>query len=183
MANVWWDRNLSSSSTVILTSEPRDPARWWGSLNTIYNLAAKVLTQITTKMEKKSQTEQIRQHLDAEKTIIRLKVLNKFRCQRLWARIHHLKAMGLAIHATLVGDNGKHYAVYSMVFILAIFISSCATQSPKSVALHRAVEQFQECAQYQARRSSGQDPGRIYRNYDRRPHLMTRVPFTNIYIF
>jgi outer membrane biogenesis lipoprotein LolB len=71
--------------------------------------------------------------------------------------------------------------VWAAVF--ALLLNSCATQAPKSAALHRAVNQFQECAQYQARRSAGKDPGRMYRNHDRQPHKMTRIPLTNFYIF
>ena len=65
-------------------------------------------------MEIKSQNEQIREHLEAGNTITPIEALNKFGCLRLGARIHNLKAMGLAIHSRLVGDNGKHYSEYSL---------------------------------------------------------------------
>jgi hypothetical protein len=65
-------------------------------------------------MENISQTEAIRQHLEAGNTITPLEALSKFNCLRLGARIHNLKAAGMAICSRLVEQNGKHFAQYSI---------------------------------------------------------------------
>lgn len=67
--------------------------------------------------------------------------------------------------------------------IVTITLSSCAMQKPGSASLHKAVRIEQETQQYQASISSGKDWTRMYRNQDRRPHKMTRIPFTQLYIF
>jgi hypothetical protein len=65
-------------------------------------------------MKIKSQNEQIRKHLESGKTITPMEALSKFNCLRLGARIHNLKAMGLAIHSRIINQNGKHYSEYSI---------------------------------------------------------------------
>ena len=67
--------------------------------------------------------------------------------------------------------------------IAMLMLSGCATQKPGSKALHKAVKLEQEAQQYQARVPACKDPLRSYRNWDRRPKKMTRIPFTQLYIF
>lgn len=162
-------------------------------------------------MENLSQNEQIRQHLEAGNTITPLEALSLFGCLRLGARIHNLKAAGMAIYSRLIEQNGKRFAEYSIegsechsrtrynataklmeslqsktatiAVIAFVALSSCATQKPGSASLHKSVALFQQAQQYQASRSSNKDGLRSYHNWDRRPNRMTRLPLTNWYIF
>jgi len=65
-------------------------------------------------MANKSQTEQIRKHLEDGKKITALEALSEFGCFRLAARIKELKKEGLAIYSRMIEQNGKHYSQYSL---------------------------------------------------------------------
>lgn len=65
-------------------------------------------------MDNNSQNEMIRKYLENGNTITPLEALKRFNCFRLGARIHNLKAMGLAIHSRLVNSDGKRFSEYSL---------------------------------------------------------------------
>lgn len=62
----------------------------------------------------KSQTEQIKAHLEKGGTLTPLEALNKFGCLRLSGRIFDLRESGLAIKSNMVLRNGKRVAQYSL---------------------------------------------------------------------
>ena len=151
-------------------------------------------------MENLSQNNQIRKHLEAGNTITPLEALQKFNCLRLGARIHNLKAMGLSICSRLVEQNGKHFAEYSMensechsrvrygmteklmdslktsalILVFGIALISCESQ-------RHLVYIAQLETQYEHSRKS--DPYLMEKNWAKRPHGKTRLPFTQIYIY
>jgi len=63
-----------------------------------------------------------------------------------------------------------------LAFILATLLSSCESQRH----LVRVAQQEQ---QYEHSRPACHDPGRMYRNWNNRPHRKTRIPILNIYIY
>ncbi len=64
----------------------------------------------------KSQTKQIRAHLESGKTITSLEALFLCGCQRLGGRIYDLRHdNGLNIHTEMVKRNGKRVAEYSLI--------------------------------------------------------------------
>jgi hypothetical protein len=63
-----------------------------------------------------------------------------------------------------------------LAFILAILFASCESQ-------RHLVRVAQQEIQYEHSRSAGHDPGRMYRNWNNRPHRKTRIPIINIYIY
>lgn len=65
-------------------------------------------------MEKLSQTEQIRAHLEAGNAITPIDALSMFNCFRLGARILELKKAGMSIFRRMIERNGKHFAEYSI---------------------------------------------------------------------
>jgi len=81
----------------------------------------------------------------------------------------------------IMADFKSKTAIIAIAAVM--MLSSCATQKPRSNSLHRSMLAFQEAQQTESCVSSGKDPLRVYRNWDRRPKKMTRIPFTNWYIF
>ena len=70
------------------------------------------------------------------------------------------------------------------VLLLALFlVSSCATMNPKSKPLRRSVKTAQEEIQYEHSTASQNDWMRPWRNQWQRPNKMTRIPFTQLYIY
>ena len=59
-----------------------------------------------------SQTERIRRHLEAGKTLTQLQAYDKFNCTRLAGRVHDLREDGMAIISERVKRNGKTFARY-----------------------------------------------------------------------
>lgn len=134
-------------------------------------------------MENKSQNEQIRQHLEAGKTITPLEALSLFGCLRLGARIHNLKAMGLAICSQLVEQNGKRFAQYSLAKLLIVGLvvcSSCTSLKPGCKLQQHGVyiRQLDHQYEHSANFSSSQMQ---YRNWHKRPVKMTKVPLVELY--
>jgi hypothetical protein len=70
----------------------------------------------------------------------------------------------------------------ALLFAL-FFVSSCATMRPKSNQLHRAVTIAQQEIQYEHCRAASKDWMRYWRNQWDRPYKMTRIPFTQLYIY
>lgn len=158
-------------------------------------------------MENLSQNQQIRQHLEAGKSITPIEALNQFGCLRLGARIHNLKKMGLAITSRIIEQGGKHFAEYrleesechsrvryaqtekliqslktgTLIVAIALF-ASCTTLRPGCAHQHRAVHQAQLEIQYEHSRPAFQDGLRYWRNWWERPQRMKRIPFTKLYI-
>ncbi len=63
----------------------------------------------------KSQTERIKEHLKAGKTITPLSALYNFGCLRLGARIYDLKRKhGMNIDSHLVRQKGHQFSEYSL---------------------------------------------------------------------
>ena len=135
-------------------------------------------------MENLSQNEQIRQHLEAGNSITPLEALSLFGCLRLGARIHNLKAAGMAICSRLVEQNGKHFSEYSlakMIVIGSILFSSCITSlkpgcayQHHNVRLRQLDKQYEHSANFSASQMQ-------YRNWNKRPLKMTKFPFLEIY--
>jgi hypothetical protein len=135
-------------------------------------------------MENLSQNERIRRHLEAGKTITPLEALSLFGCFRLGARIHNLKETGLAIHRHIIEQNGKHFAQYSlakMLIVGLILFSSCTTLRPGCHHQHHAVRIAQLDQQYE-QSASFSSAQMQYRNWQKRPMKMIRIPFTQLYI-
>ena len=65
-------------------------------------------------MDMKSQTEQIRRHLERGHWVTSIVALNKWGCLRLAARIKNLRDEGMAIVTEYVHRNGKHFAKYHL---------------------------------------------------------------------
>lgn len=65
----------------------------------------------------KTQLENIREHLEAGRSITPLDALNLYGCFRLGARIADLKKQGMDIRTDIIHDdrNGKKYASYRLV--------------------------------------------------------------------
>lgn len=66
-------------------------------------------------MQTISQTQQIKKHLQAGKTITPLEALDQYGCMRLGARVLDLKHEGMVIHNRMVSHNGKRFAEYSAI--------------------------------------------------------------------
>jgi hypothetical protein len=62
-----------------------------------------------------TQTEAIRAHLKAGKSITPLDALRDFGCFRLAARIEELRAEGMVITTEFAFKNGKKYASYRLI--------------------------------------------------------------------
>lgn len=63
----------------------------------------------------KSQTNQIRQHLESGKTITSLEALEMYGCLRLGARIYDLKSVGMPIKTERKTNGKKWFAEYSIL--------------------------------------------------------------------
>jgi len=136
-------------------------------------------------MENLSQNEQIRQHLEAGNTITPLEALSLFGCLRLGARIHNLKAAGMAICSRLIESNGKRFAEYSLAKLLVVALivfSGCTTLKPGCRHQRHAVKMSQMDTQYSRCTSANDDWSRVYRNWEKRPSKKTRIPLTQIYM-
>jgi len=72
--------------------------------------------------------------------------------------------------------------IVALLFALFL-VSSCATMKPKSKPLRRAVKTSQEEIQYEHSTASQNDWIRSWRNQWQRPYKMTRIPFTQFYIY
>lgn len=73
-------------------------------------------------------------------------------------------------------------AIVILLFVLFL-ASSCATMKPKSQALRRTTRMVQEETQYEHSISALNDWMRTYRHGWNAPKKMTRIPFTQFYIF
>ncbi len=62
----------------------------------------------------KTQTEQIRTHLENGNTITPLGALRKFKCFRLASRVSELRKAGMNIKTDFITKNGKTYANYKI---------------------------------------------------------------------
>ena len=63
-------------------------------------------------MKTKSQTQQIRSHLNRGWKLTPLQALQKYKCMRLAARIAELRNEGMNITTRKVTHNGKTFAEY-----------------------------------------------------------------------
>ena len=71
-----------------------------------------------------------------------------------------------------------------VILLLALFlVSSCATMKPKSKALRQTTRMVQDETQYEHSLSALNDWMRIYRHGWNAPKKMTRIPFTQLYIY
>jgi hypothetical protein len=68
-------------------------------------------------MSEKTQREQIAKYLATGRSITALEALDKFKCNRLAARIHELKKMGRDIkkYTARVGPEAKRVACYYLM--------------------------------------------------------------------
>lgn len=73
-------------------------------------------------------------------------------------------------------------AIVTLLFALFL-VSSCATMKPKSQALRRTTRMVQDEIQYEHSLSSLDDWMRSIRHGWNAPKKMTRIPFTQFYIF
>ena len=60
-----------------------------------------------------SQTEQIRDHLEAGLPITAIEALKDYGCLRLAARVRDLRESGMDIFTETVRNNGNRYAMYT----------------------------------------------------------------------
>ena len=134
-------------------------------------------------MEKQSQTEAIKKHLESGKTITPIDALNLYNCFRLGARIYDLiRDHGMAIKSEIINSNGKRFAQYSLTVIAAaILLSSCTTLKPGCRFQQKAVYRRQMEIQYEHSIPACRDGLRDWNNWWARPHKMTKVPFFNLY--
>jgi len=134
-------------------------------------------------MENLSQSEQIRKHLEAGKDITALEAFYLFNCLRLAARIKELKKAGLAICSQTIEHEGKHFSQYSLVKVLVVMLivcSSCTTLKPGCKLQQHGVKIRQLDQQYE--RSANFSSAQMqYRNWQKRPMKMTKVPFIELY--
>lgn len=65
-------------------------------------------------MARVTQLSQIKKHLEDGKSITPLEALNDYGCFRLSAVVFNLKELGLDITTTMVKNNGKKFASYSL---------------------------------------------------------------------
>jgi hypothetical protein len=69
----------------------------------------------------KSQTQLIKNYLEAGNSITPIEALNLFGCFRLSARIKDLRDQGLYITTENIKQNGKTFAKYSMDLVSSSF--------------------------------------------------------------
>ena len=71
-----------------------------------------------------------------------------------------------------------------LTFLFAFFLlSSCVTMKPKSKALRHQIKITQQEVQYEHCTAANNDWMRYWRNQWERPNKMTRIPFTQLYIY
>lgn len=64
-------------------------------------------------MEKATQTQRIKQHLESGGTLTALSALEKFGCMRLAARINELRKKDkLPVNSRTIKNGDKHYSEY-----------------------------------------------------------------------